>query len=237
MDNGSDDDQSLAGAGQSAHHQADEPVPVPASLHLLGATRYLTAALALGVGLGLPAIIITTSINAAHWFTAPALTLIGCIVWLCLSTWMAWRLLRRGIRADERGIVVDNTFSGYEIPWEALWTIVLEPVEREGGGISHYRLKLLTLFSDWITCEAPGGSNEPGGKMDRAMRTLLAMHEANIPAEPEGRVVGADECRVTTHGAAHLWERLPLGMQIALTGLGSASLAVFLIWLFFFSPD
>jgi Domain of unknown function (DUF4352) len=89
---------------------------------------------------------------------------------------MGYRAPRRGIDADENGLQVTNMFSHRDLRWEQLRDIHFEPVQNEIGVTYYYRL-VLDTDSGRVVVQAPGGTRRPGGRLDTARSTLLAMRD------------------------------------------------------------
>lgn len=148
-------------------------------LRLRGRTRGLQLVLGLVFGLT----VVGMGIGAAFAPDGGWLVGVGGVAIGGFFVVIGVRGARRGMDADQHGILVRNMFTSRWVPWESLRDIGFEVVPNDAGGTAYHRLLLDTTHGSVVT-QAPGGSDEPGGRLDLVRTALLRMRDQAIADGP-----------------------------------------------------
>jgi hypothetical protein len=154
-----------------------DPAAVPRAVTLRDVTRLRDLApwIPFGVGsLGMGLLFMTNSPELKAW--QRLVVGLVAVAFASYFFFVAYRVPRTGIEANEGGLWVTNLYRTYHVRWDQLRDIGFKGVNNEDGHAVYHRFVLYTEGRR-IAAFAPSGSPDPGGRLDSDRRTLLAMRD------------------------------------------------------------
>jgi hypothetical protein len=134
-----------------------------------------------------------------------------------------WYLRRVRVAVDERGVVVRNALSTYEVPWSQLEHVEVDTVETSEAGVAFHRLTLVTPDR---RIKAAGTAGSRRACESTQSRLLASRDEARGFGAPDDAVL-ATGGRPTAEAAWQpVWRRVPGGTRRTLVVAATAAAVV-----------